>query len=252
MFSRLVIGCVVAILSQAGRSVPADDDAYERLLRLDAGAAQQAALREVLGNRQLYSERIRRDLRNYTRDVQAWRHRRADRVVYLSTLMRDRSFAEILKDAINDPVMEDACVYDCPVVFALAIYAAFDGWEVPATLDRRRTAVGDLRRDVERLRHMSLAPESLEWRIGSGRDGYVSHVRGLSQVDLIRVAGSDAESHDLRFVAAAALSTTVDTSKHREGLYLLAMNELLDDSKEYRNAIYEAIYRAEKARANGR
>ena len=63
------------------------------------------------------------------------------------------------------------------------------------------------------------------------------------------MAGSTSGSIDTRLFAAYRLETLVTDSRNRIELYLLALNEVLDASGEYRDAIYQAIYRAELAKA---
>ena len=71
---------------------------------------------------------------------------------------------------------------------------------------------------------------------------------GKTEEELIQMAGPTTNSIDTRIFAAYQLETMVTESKNRIELYLLALNEIQDDSGEYRDAVYQAVYRAELAK----
>jgi hypothetical protein len=66
------------------------------------------------------------------------------------------------------------------------------------------------------------------------------------------MAGPATSSLETREFAALGLRSSVSRSKNRIDIYLLAMNDIQDDSSgEYLDAIYTAAYRAELAREKG-
>ena len=74
-------------------------------------------------------------------------------------------------------------------------------------------------------------------------------IEGKTEEELIEMAGPTTRSIDTRLFAAYRLETLVTDDKNRIELYLLALNKVLDRSGEYRDAIYQAIYRAALAKA---
>src|SRR5262249_15439468 len=128
---------------------------------------------------------------------------------------------------------------------------AFGGWTAPSGLDRNLSTVHDLQAEITRASRVTLAAQPLEVH-GPQVDRDRTEVEGKSEEDLIQIAGPESSTASRRWLAAHALQVSVATSRSRLALYMLAMNEPRDDaSREYRNAIYEAIYRSETARSRG-
>ena len=141
-------------------------------------------------------------------------------------------------------------MYACPVVFALIVHAGFAGWKLPSYLDSQLTTVTDLRSSIRNVSRLILKVEPLEDVVqGPGLEKHRKEIEGKNEEELIHMAGSTSGSIDTRLFAAYRLETLVTDSRNRIELYLLALNEVLDASGEYRDAIYQAIYRAELAKA---
>jgi len=87
---------------------------------------------------------------------------------------------------------------------------------------------------------------------GPALEEHRKEIEGKTEEQLIQLAGPATSSEETRIFAADRLGTLVSESKNRFELYLLVMNDFEDASSEYRSAVYESIYRAELAKAQGR
>jgi len=223
-------------------------DSYDVLLHSRSLEDQHAALTTILQDQQKYVPRIQQTLRSYPRLLRTDRVA-ANRAVYLAALVRDPSFPPILVKHLGSETVEfHECLYSCPIVFALAIYASFGGWEPPANLDSNLTTVTDLRAEIEAVSHISLKVGDIRDVVqGDFAEQHRKEMQKKTEEELIRLAGPSNRSYDMRLLATEWLQTSVTTSKNRLELYLLAINEARDASEEYRAAVYPAIYRAEKA-----
>jgi hypothetical protein len=244
--------CVAALVALA-ISCPVRADEYDVLLRSPSLEEQRTALTAILRSPERYRTRIQQGLREYPKRL-ATDAIAANRAVYTAALVRDASFPPILVDMLGDSEVLDECIYACPVVFALAIYAAFASWTPPANLDPKLDTVNDLRAAIRYMPKINLTVRPIEEIVqGPGLERSRRHIEGKSEDELIRLAGPDAPPGFPQGFAAFALQASVVTSANRIPLYLLLFNEGQPDaSHEYRGAIYQAIYRAELARVRGR
>jgi hypothetical protein len=243
-----------AVLTIVGRaeSRSAEPDSYDVILHSHSRAEQRAALNTILRRRQDYVPRIRQSLREYPRMVRTdWLA--ATRAVHLAALVRDSSFAPILVGMLRDSTVLEECIYACPVVFALTMQAAFGGWSLPTTLDTSLTTVTDLQHAVRYASRTILDVLPIDSVIqGAVVERNRKRIAGKSEEELIKMVGN-ASYGELAMLAPFALQVSVTTSKNRNDLYLLLMDDdRADASNERRGAIYLAIYRAETARARGR
>lgn len=226
-------------------------DSYDALLHSRSLAGQRTALSVILHDPQQYVPRIQQGLRDYPRLLQT-DPMAANRVVYISALVRDPSFPRILVKSLDVPDVLDECEYACPVVFALTIQACFAGWNPPTNLDSRLTTVHDLQAGIQYVSRISLKVGSIDDEVqGPGLEKHRKEIEGKTEEQLIQMAGPMAPSTETRMFAAFRLETLVSGSKNRIELYLLALNDFEDGSGEYRSAVYKSIYRAELAKARG-
>ena len=196
--------------------------------------------------------RLRQSLQEYPQLLRT-DPKEAKRAVYLSALLRDPSLAPLLVKSLSAPEVLDDCLYACPAVFALAVQTHFGGWKLPSNLDAGLATVSDLKREVKNLSRMSLRVGSItDVAQGPGIDKIKRDFDAKTEEELIQLAGPTTESRETRALAAFRLETLVSTSRNRIDLYLLALNDFNDASGEYRGAIYQAIYRAELAKAQGK
>jgi hypothetical protein len=249
MFSRMLsVGFLALTVLGSAQTGSRHKDSYDLLLHSRSLADQRAALTAILQNPQAYVSRIQQSLRDYPsllrRDSIA-----ANRAVFLAALLRDPSFPPILAPILGNREVLSECLYACPVVFTLTIHACFAGWNPPSNLDPKLATVYDLQAAIQRVPHIILEVKPLEEIVqGPGLEQHRREIEGKTEEQLIQMAGPNTPSAETRVFAAFRLETSVLTSKNRIELYLLAMNDIRNDaSGEYRDAIYESIYRAELA-----
>jgi hypothetical protein len=230
------------------QSIPRDS--YDVLLHSQSLDEQRTALTVILRDPKPYLPRIQRSLRDYPRLLRSdWTAE--NRAVYVAALVQDPSFPPILVGILRNKEVLAECKYGCSVELALTIHACFAGWTLPSNLDSRLTSVYDLRETVRRVPGITLQIRPIDEVVqGPGLEQHRKEIEGKTEEQLIQLAGPSTPSYETRVFAAYRLETSISTSKNRIDLYLLAMNDIRNDaSGEYRNAIYESIYRAELARA---
>ena len=233
-------------------TAPAQADPYDVLLHSHSVEAQRSALRTILDNPKTYILRVQDTLRAYPRLLHS-DPIMAKRAVYLSALIRDPSFPAIIVKTIGLPDVLDECEYACPVEFALTISARFGNWKIPENLDPTLMTVYDLKSSVANISLLTLQVGSIEDVVqGPALEKYRAELEGKTTEELIQLAGPATPSQERRTFAAFRLETMVTDSKNRIDLYLLALNDFEDASGEYRNAIYQSIFRAELAKVQGK
>jgi hypothetical protein len=246
LFSLIFLLPVAAF---AGESAAAASDSYDVVLHSQSLADQREALTAILESPEKYVQRIQGSLREYPRLLRT-DPTAANRAVYISALVRDPSFPPILLKHLGSEAVLDECMYSCPIVFALTVYASFDDWKLPANLDSNLTTVGDLRTEIKAVSQINLKVGNIDDVVqGPIMEEHRKEVRGKTEEQLIRMAGPLNPTYDTRLLAAECLQTLVTSSKNRVDLYLLALNEARDASEEYRSTVYASIYRVEKANA---
>jgi len=246
----LTIGFLALAICGNAQSQSNRTDNYERLLHSPSLAEQRKALTAILQDPRVYIPLIQRSLRDYPKLLEKdWTA--ANRAVYLAALVRDRSFPPILAGTLGNKEVVERCEYGCSVELALTIHACFAGWTPPSNLDSGLTTVLDLREAIRHVPGIVLQVGTIDdVAQGPAVELQKQEIEGKTEEQLIQLAGPDTSSYETRVFAAYRLETLVTTSKNRIDFYLLAMNDIQDDaSGEYRNAIYETIYRAELANA---
>jgi hypothetical protein len=244
----LIVALMLPFWGNAQEPQPNQDDAYDVLLHSRTLADQRTALTAVMHDAQKYVPRIQQSLRDYPRLLRTDRLT-ANRAVYISALVRDPSFPPILLKSLANANVLDECEYPCPVVFALTVQASFAGWRLPPNLDSNLTTVHDLQTSVGYVSRLSLKVRSIDDVVqGPEVERHRKELEGKTEEELIQMAGPTSRSIDTRLFAAYRLETLVTDSRSRIELYLLALNEVRDASGEYRDAVYQAIYRAELAK----
>jgi hypothetical protein len=248
----LLVTLTASALAYSQQATGGPPDSYDVLLHSNSVASLRTALEAVQHNPQKYVPRIQHSLRDYPRLLRSDRLA-ANRAVYLSALVRDPSFPPLLVKMLANAKVLDECMYACPVVFALTVHAGFAGWKLPSNLDSQLTTVTDLRSSIANVSRLTLTVEPLEDVVqGPALEKHRRETQGKNEEELIQMAGPMSGSIDTRLFAAYRLETLVTDSRNRVELYLLAFNEVGDASGEYREAVYQAIYRAELAKMQGK
>jgi hypothetical protein len=254
--SCIVLLAVCGLATSATRAT-AEESASTRIYSIALHSRsleeQRTALLAIQKSPEVFLPHLRRSLEDYlqllTRDPLA-----ADRAAYMVALIGDSAAADALAAHLAKAETVDACIYTCAPVFALTIQARFRNWRIPSNLDRSAWTARDLEAGVRGIDAIELVEAPIETvAVGPFIDSNRHLLTGKSVADLVRMAGPDTKSTDERLIAALRLETIVTSSAHRLDLYLLAMNNLeRDASQEYRFAVHEANFRAEKALALGR
>jgi hypothetical protein len=246
--ASLILAVTFSFVTYAQQPEPKQVNNYYILLHSRSLADQRTALVAVMQNPQKYVSQIQESLRDYPRLLRSDRAA-ANRAVYISALVRDASFPPLLLKYLGDANVVDECTYACPLVFALTVQASFAGWRLPPNLDSRLTTVHDLQGSIGNVSRLTLKVGSIEDVVqGPALEKHRKELEGKTEDEFIQMAGPANTSIDGRLFAAYRLETLVTDSKNRIELYLLALNEVQDDSGEYREAVYQAIYRAELAK----
>ena len=202
----------------------------------------------ILRNKEKFSDKIFQELIKYQnrKDI-------PDKLIYLATIFREERFIKPLVGLFENPkYSEEQCIYCCPIIFSLTIYACFSDYLLPPDLLKKKltSAVWDLEFDIKRVKNISLEKESARKYVSGPRsDQILQAYESLTTEQLVELAGPYNEDYDSRFYAAFILSYFVDNDEHILRLYWSAIKEVYGASGQYRGAIYEAIYRAETARS---
>ncbi len=174
-----------------------------------------------------------------------------DRPFYLAAFFKDKSLAVPMEAIWKDTrLLPDYCLYSCPIVFALTVYATSDLWTPPDNMNKSLLRHYDLYPEIHRASEISLEPTPQERR-AQGLDRYMDQTARESERELIEQAGPVTQEYLKRFAAACQLEYSVCRSKNLNDLYWLAIQEIGDAAFEFRGAVYTTIYRAEKARRRG-
>ena len=200
----------------------------------------------ILRNKEKFSYKIFQELIKYQNRTDV-----PDKLIYLAAILREERFIKPLVSLIQNREYSDRqCIYDCPIVFSLTIFACFSEYSLPKDLfNKRLTAVLDLNSDIKRVKSISLKKEKASKNIkGPDVDALFQAYESFSTEQLIEIAGPYNEDYNSRSVAADILSHSIYNCEHLLPLYWLAIKEAYDASDQYRGSIYKAIYRAETAR----
>ena len=181
--------------------------------------------------------------------------RSLDRLFYLAAFIKDKSLVSPIEKLWKDTdFLPDYCVYSCPIVFALTIYATSDLWTPPETMGKALDRHEDLYAEIRTASEISLEPTPYKDRArGPGIDTYLEEMANKPERELIEKAGPETQESRVGLAAAFQLAYSVSSSENLKDLYWLAIQEPKPDGAcEGRWAIYIAIYRAEKAGRMGR
>ena len=216
-------------------------------IRSDNLILKENAYRKIVNNSGQYTDLIFGELqrlgsKDTTRPV-------PDSLLYLAMVIKNDRFVEPLARLIeNQSYSAEACIYDCPIVLALAIYDAFTTSGIPSNLNDGITAVSDLRNLQKHIKQkFYLKTDSIYIMNPEMRNVY-EQTQKLPIVELLEQA-RPGKSYVQRMIAAHFLSNNIMDDKHIVDLYWLAITEAKDASAEYRAAIYKAILRAEDVRS---
>jgi hypothetical protein len=207
---------------------------------------------EIVKNQKEYSAQIQNKLEAFqkTRDS---RISVLNKLLYLAAIIKSDKFIQPLVKMLEDEqYLVDECIYDCPIVFTLTVFAISTNWSPPASMnksEKQNTKVYDLLSKIRWIRNWPLPRDKArDHTKGAGIDDSLEKAHHLSENELIKQAGPENTDDDSRYAAAYKLSYTVVSDTNLIDLYWLAVKEVTDASMEYRNSVYTAILRAEESR----
>ncbi|MBI4559425.1 MAG: hypothetical protein HY706_17700 [Candidatus Hydrogenedentes bacterium] len=211
-----------------------------------------------------YSQRILRELESFARspDTDA-----LDRLLILAAAIKDPVFVNpilsMLKD--KDAELKYGCIYDCPLVFSLTVYACFGGWKPPEDLGSPdwNFAIYELGLNINVVSNLS--PEASSTLVAPTGEAVDPRAEDLFQRAgartedklICRISGANVDKR-AREAAADALEYVAISSKYLLDLYWLAVWSEDYERKVnaavpyFSGAAYRAIYRAEKAKTLGK
>jgi len=211
---------------------------------------RRMSYRTIIDNGDVYRGLVLSELEKYARNPK----KTPDALIYVAAYLKDKRYIGPLVKLINDKeYSEDRCIYTCPIVFSLVIFACFTPYQLPEGLDTNVTAVRDLYSDVKNVKSISLISKDASVYItGPGIDRQMRFAQKLPDEELLKHAGPNNDDHLERTAAAYVLEYKTIESKYLDELYWLAISGFKDASTEYLTAIYWTIYRAETAKKQGR
>jgi hypothetical protein len=225
------------------------------LLGSGSVSEQRAAFEKIASSPEKYLPLIRERLASFADGRIDVPGRSIDRLFYLSAFLKDTSLIPPIEAIWKDTdLLPHYCLYSCPIVFALTIYATSGMWTPPENMKKEILRHYDLYPEIRRASDISLDPTPEGYRVrGPGIDIWLRKAAAMSERELIEQAGQDTQEPKMREAATFQLSYTVSSSENLKDLYWLAIQEHPPDgASEGRGAIYKAIYRAEKAQRMGR
>jgi len=241
-----LFGCLVFIPSQNSAF---STNSLDILLKSTSISERRTAYLDILKDPDAYVDQILLgiDIWQKTRDqgIEV-----LNRLIYLAAVLKKDEFIEPLINIANDPeYTEHECIYDCPAIFALAVFTTSMHWTPPVqTVDLEIPYLQYLD-SLMSMRRTSLRRTRPGITFSRSEDQeLLSKTETLSEEELIQQAAPFNKDHMTRWLAAEVLSYTVTDDKNLLDLYWLAIEEVDDASCQYRCSIYTAILRAEKAK----
>jgi hypothetical protein len=222
---------------------------------------RRAAYLDILNYRGQYVDQIKQGLETLA-STKEERIGVLNRLIYLAAIIRSDNFIQPLVSIFrNYYELGGSCNVCCPIVFALTLYGAFENWSLPHELIANVSTSGmayDVRDGVYKLEGMRSKPftiEPLSWEPFADPEvqKWFESIQEFSVDELIRIAGPANLNANERHIASEVLAGKVIDDKNLTELYWLAIEELpRDPSGRYLCCTYEAIERAEIARAQKR
>lgn len=200
----------------------------------------------IIGDKNKYKNLILDELQKYVEKTDSL----PDELIYIAAYIRDKRFIQpLIKLLENLEYSNDQCIYSCPIVFALTIYACFSPYSLPTALNTGLVPVHNLMSEIEGVRKLTLKSEKASSYIkGPGIDSDLKKAESMTTEQLIFLASPNNDGSISRLAAAFVLSHRINNEENIPDLYWLAISEELDASMEYRFAIYWAIYKVETAK----
>ena len=215
-------------------------NSLDAFLNSDKLEDRRASYLDILANKEAYIDQIHNEL-DIIQRTKDKRYKIFNKLTYLAAIIRNERFIDPLWKMLDDiDYLDSECIYCCPILFALTLYALYTDWS-PSDDILAYELQKEICREKER-KEISLSTSEMEKWL---RDN------GLQSVEeLIRITGPENPNISLRYNNVSLLASAITDDRYLTELYWLAIEELATDvSGIYRCAIYEAILRAERAKA---
>ncbi|MGB8960036.1 MAG: hypothetical protein WCC00_13585 [Candidatus Aminicenantales bacterium] len=214
--------------------------ALDVLLCSSSVEERRAAYLEVLKDPDHYTDQIVKGIADWesTEKQGIWA---LNKLIYLAALLKkDDYYAPIKALSLDSEYTKYECIYDCAVNFALGVFgiSKISKPLLWTDTDLREYYARSLKRTRSGIQFAR--PEDQE---------LLNKMETLTEENLILQAAPFNNDELKRWMAVEVLSRTVSDDKNMIDLYWLAIEEIHDASCQYRCAVYEAIKRAEMAKA---
>jgi hypothetical protein len=230
-------------------SLKAQTNSLDTFLNSDKLEERKAAYLDILANKEAYIDQIHYEL-DFIQRTKDKRYRTFNKLTYLAAIIRNVRFIDPLWKMLDDiDYLDSECIYCCPILFALTLYALYTDWSPPDDI-----LAYELQKEISREKEKIDVPlyrktsgvqyASPEWQ------DWLRKTELLSVEELIKMTGPENPNNTIRHNSASVLAPAVTDDKFLVELYWLAIEELVRDASGiYRCDIFEAILRAERARA---
>ena len=231
-------------------------ETFDTLLSSGGLSEQRAAFEKIASSPEQYVPLVRNRLASVANGQVQISAESLDRLLYLSAFLKDKSLIHPIERLwIDRDFLPNYCLYSCPLVFSLTIYATDGLWKPPENIEKVLLRHYDLDPEIRIASEISLEPtplEQLKQKI-LGMDRYLEELSKESEQQQIDQAGRQTEDYIKRLAAVFQLEYSISSSENLKDLYWLAIqaDKMEAVNFEFRRALYRAIYRAEKARRNG-
>ncbi len=246
---NIALLCLATVLTQnVGFVSSSPTDSLTLLINSKDLTVKGGAFQKIANNGEMYSDEILSRLIVYS-ESKTGSIDELNTLIYLAAVVKDKRFlGPLWKMLIANGYLVDECLYECPIIFSLSVFAIATDWNPPEKLNGSNIKVEDFYRIYHSLGSLSLQKDHAYNHVsGPGIDEELKQVATLAEEDIIKQAGPQNSDSRSRYAAAYELEYSVVDDKNLLDLYWLAINETVGASKEYRSAINRAILRAEKS-----
>jgi hypothetical protein len=253
MKNFILLLVLFALFLSGDLNITMASNALDVFLNSENISEQRRAYLEIQKNKNNYSAQVQHKLEAFQKTKDP-RINVLNKLLYLAAIIKSEKFVEPLVKMLEDKqYLTNECIYDCPIVFTLTVFAISTNWSPPVSMDSQNTKVSDLLSRIRWIINLPLqrgyAGDEIK---GPGIDDLLRKAHTLSEKELIKQAGPESRDYDSRYAAACELAYTVIKETNLLDLYWLAVTEVTDASMEYRNCVYLSILRAEKSKAMGK
>jgi hypothetical protein len=198
----------LAVLCFCNLNIAIASNALDVFLSSEKNPEERRAFSEIVKNQKQYSAQVQQKLEAFqkTRDP---RINVLNKLLYLAAIIKSDKFVQPLVKMLEDEqYLMDECIYDCPIVFTLTVFAISTNWSPPASMSKsqeQNTKVYDLLPRIRYIRNLPLRREEAgDYIKGPGIDVLLEKAHRLSKKELIKQAGPENTDLDSRYAAAYA------------------------------------------------